>query len=171
MLAIGIFAPYGTDHDRNIAFCHDTDVHHIVLGAAGIAGKDADGVPSTDALKALVGKYADAGITLAALTPDRIRQAAFSDPGTQQEEVAIFGRLIQNMGEAGIPYVHLYLNVDQLSSEDEREGLWGGLIEVYDQITRIAETAGVRISTHHFHVPDRILWKLRNDVTAPERSE
>ena len=36
MLAIGIFAPYGTDHDRNIAFCHDTDVHHIVLSAAGI---------------------------------------------------------------------------------------------------------------------------------------
>ena len=80
MLAIGIFAPHGADHDRNIAFCHDTDVHHIVLGAAGIAGADADGVPSTDALKELVGKYADAGITLAALTPDRIRQAAFSDP-------------------------------------------------------------------------------------------
>ena len=52
MLAIGIFAPYGTDHDRNIAFCHDTDVHHIVLSAAGIASEDS--IPSTDALKDLV---------------------------------------------------------------------------------------------------------------------
>ena len=52
MLAIGIFAPYGTDHDRNIAFCHDTDVHHIVLSAAGIG--DEGSIPSTDALKDLV---------------------------------------------------------------------------------------------------------------------
>ena len=173
MLAVGIFAPHGTDHDRNIAFCHDTDVHHIVLGAGGIAGKDSDGVPSTNALKDLVDKYAAEGITLAALTPDRIRQAAFSDPDVQKEEVATFGRLIQNMGEAGIPYVHLYLNVDRLSSDDEREGLWDGLVEVYNQITRIAETAGVRISTHHFHVPDRILWnyetmsRLLSEVNSP----
>ena len=154
MLAIGIFAPYGTDHDRNIAFCQDTDVHHIVLGAAGI-GEGSDGIPSADALKELVDKYAAAGVTLAALTPARIRQTAFSDPDTQKEEVATFGQLIRNMGEAGIPYVHLYLNVDPLSSDAEREGLWGGLTEVYNQITGIAETAGVKISTHHFHVPDR----------------
>ena len=127
MLAIGIFAPHGADHDRNIAFCHDTDVHHIVLGAAGIAGKDSDGVPSTDALKDLVDKYAAEGITLAALTPDRIRQAAFSDPEIQKEEMATFGRLIQNMGEAGIPYVHLYLNVDPLSSVYRKRGALGWL--------------------------------------------
>lgn len=172
MLAIGIFAPYGTDHDRNIAFCQDTDVHHIVLGAAGI-GEGSDGIPSADALKALVDKYAAAGITLAALTPARIRQAAFSDPDIQKEEVGTFGRLIENMGEAGIPYVHLYLNVDPLSSDDEREGLWGGLVEVYNQLTDVAEAAGVKISTHHFHVPDRLLWnyetmsRLLGEVNSP----
>ena len=172
MLAIGIFAPYGTDHDRNIAFCQDTDVHHIVLGAAGI-GEGSDDIPSADALKALVDKYAAAGITLAALTPARIRQAAFSDPDIQKEEVGTFGRLIENMGEAGIPYVHLYLNVDPLSSDDEREGLWGGLVEVYNQLTDVAEAASVKISTHHFHVPDRLLWnyetmsRLLGEVNSP----
>lgn len=172
MLAIGIFAPYGTDHDRNIAFCHDTDVHHIVLGAAGI-GEGSDGIPSADALKELVDKYAAAGVTLAALTPARIRQAAFSDPDIQREEVGTFSRLIENMGAAGIPYVHLYLNVDPLSSDDEREGLWGGLVEVYNQLTDVAEAAGVKISTHHFHVPDRLLWnyetmsRLLGEVNSP----
>ena len=172
MLAIGIFAPYGTDHDRNIAFCHDTDVHHIVLGAAGI-GEGSDGIPSADALKDLVDKYAAAGVTLAALTPARIRQAAFSDPDIQREEVGTFSRLIENMGAAGIPYVHLYLNVDPLSSDDEREGLWGGLVEVYNQLTDVAEAAGVKISTHHFHVPDRLLWnyetmsRLLGEVNSP----
>lgn len=172
MLAIGIFAPYGTDHDRNIAFCHDTDVHHIVLGAAGI-GEGSDGIPSADALKELVDKYAAAGVTLAALTPARIRQAAFSDPDIQREEVGTFSRLIENMGTAGIPYVHLYLNVDPLSSDDEREGLWGGLVEVYNQLTDVAEAAGVRLSTHHFHVPDRLLWnyetmsRLLGEVNSP----
>ena len=91
MLAIGIFAPYGTDHDRNIAFCHDTDVHHIVLSAAGIASEDS--IPSTDALKDLVSKYADAGITLAALTPERIRQAAFSDPESKRKRWQPLGSL------------------------------------------------------------------------------
>ncbi len=172
MLAIGIFAPYGTDHDRNIAFCHDTDVHHIVLGAAGI-GEGSDGIPSAEALQELVDKYAAAGITLAALTPARIRQAAFSDPDIQREEVGTFSRLIENMGAAGIPYVHLYLNVDPLSSDDEREGLWGGLVEVYNQLTDVAEAAGVKISTHHFHVPDRLLWnyetmsRLLGEVNSP----
>lgn len=172
MLAIGIFAPYGTDHDRNIAFCQDTDVHHIVLGAAGI-GEGSDGIPSAEVLKELVDKYAAAGITLAALTPARIRQAAFSDPDIQKEEVGTFSRLIENMGAAGIPYVHLYLNVDPLSSDDEREGLWGGLVEVYNQLTDVAEAAGVRLSTHHFHVPDRLLWnyetmsRLLNEVDSP----
>ena len=173
MLAIGIFAPYGTDHDRNIAFCHDTDVHHIVLGAAGIGGEGSDGISSADALKELVDKYAAAGVTLAALTPERIRQAAFSDPDIQKEEVGTFTRLIENMGAAGIPYVHLYLNVDPLSSDDEREGLWGGLVEVYNQLTDVAEAAGVRLSTHHFHVPDRLLWnyetmsRLLGEVNSP----
>ena len=173
MLAIGIFALYGTDHDRNIAFCHDTDVHHIVLSAAGIGGEGSDGVPSAEALQELVDKYAAAGITLAALTPERIRQAAFSDPDIQKEEVGIFTRLIENMGSAGIPYVHLYLNVDPLSSDDEREGLWSGLVEVYNQLTDVAEAAGVRLSTHHFHVPDRLLWnyetmsRLLNEVDSP----
>ena len=138
------------------------------MSAAGIASEDS--IPSTDALKDLVSKYAAAGITLAALTPERIRQAAFSDPEIQQEEVATFGQLIQNMGEAGIPYLHLYLNVDQLSSDAEREGLWDGLIEVYNQITRIAETAGVRISTHHLPCAGSPTLELRNDVAAAQRS-
>ena len=172
MLAIGIFAPYGTDHDHNIAFCHDTDVHHIVLSAAAIAGEGTDGVPSADALKDLVSKYAADGITLAALTPARIRQEAFSDPDTRKEEVAIFGRIIDNMGQAGIPYLHLYLNVDRLNSDAQRDQLWDGLVEVYRPLTGIAEKAGVRISTHHFHVPDRLLWnyetmsRLLNEIDS-----
>ena len=44
MLDIGVFAPYGTHHDRNLALCRDTDVHHIVLSAYGIAGDRAAGL-------------------------------------------------------------------------------------------------------------------------------
>ena len=31
MFDIGVFAPFGDDHARNLAFCHDTAVRHIVL--------------------------------------------------------------------------------------------------------------------------------------------
>ena len=31
MLDIGIFGPFGPDHERNIAFCQDADIHHNVL--------------------------------------------------------------------------------------------------------------------------------------------
>ena len=174
MLQIGIFAPYGTDHDRNLAFCQDTDVHHIVPSAASIAGDATDGVPSASTLKDLARQYAAGGVTLAALTPPRISQEAFSDAEARASELDVIGRIIQGMGEAGVPYLHLYLNVNPAPPDAaEKAQLWDGLVDVYRELSGIAEKAGVRISTHHYHLPDRLLWnyetmsRLLNEVQSP----
>ena len=156
MLDIGIFAPFGTDHERNTAFCRDTDVRHLVLSTGQVGGNDV--APSGAGLKELVSKYADEGIRLMALTPPRIPQLAFGDAGARHEAVANMGELLQNMGKAGIPLVHMYLNIDELSEEDERQRLWEGLVQVYRELAAVAEEAGVRISTHHYHLPSRLLW-------------
>ena len=159
MLEIGIFGPYGMDHDRNIAFCQDTDVHHIILSAAAVAGKGTDGVPGVDVLKDLARKYAEGGIKLASLTPPRISHQALSDADARKAEMDVIGRIIRGMGEADIPYLHLYLSSDPAPSDPaERERLWAGLVDVYREMADIAEASGVRISTHHFHRPDRLLW-------------
>ncbi len=102
MLDIGVFAPYGIDHNRNLAFCQDTNVHHIALSASGIAGKGTDGVPSVNTLKDLVHKYATGGVTLTALTPPRISQEAFSNLDSRKRELDVIQRIIEGMGEAGI---------------------------------------------------------------------
>ena len=158
MLDIGIFAPFGTDHERNVAFCQDTGVRHIVLSTGQAGENGADGVPSEDSLKELVGVYANGGIRLMALTPPRIPQQAFADADARREEVAHMGGILRNMGRAGIPLVHMYLNIDELSAGDQREGLWNGLVQVYRQLAALAEEAGGRISTHHYHLPSRLLW-------------
>ena len=156
MLDIGIFAPFGKDHERNIAFCWDTNVAHIVLSTGQVAA-GAGEVPAAASLKEVVSVYAAAGIQLTALTPPRIRQQAFADSAIQSEEAAFMGALFANMGEADIPLVHMYLNVDPVE-DDGREALWAGLVEVYGQLVPLAEKAGVRISAHHFHLPTRLLW-------------
>ena len=46
MFDIGIFAPFGTDHDRNIAYCRDAGASHIVLSTGNISSDDA---PAADA--------------------------------------------------------------------------------------------------------------------------
>lgn len=159
MLDIGIFAPFGTDHERNTAFCRDTEVRHLVLSTGQAGGNGADGVPSEAALKELVSVYADEGIGLMALTPPRIPQRAFGDANARREEVAHMGEILRNMGKAGIPLVHMYLNIEELSEAgEERERLWDGLVQVYRELASIAEEAGVRISTHHYHLPSRLLW-------------
>ena len=173
MLDIGIFSPHGADHERNLEFCRDTDVRHIVLSSGNIDSQDDDAVPLSGAIKDMADQYADAGVTLAALTPPRIPQSAFSDLEVRKSELQKLGRLVEGMGAAGIPYVHLYLNVDPLDSDDAREQLWGGLIEVYRELIAIATQAGVQISTHHFHRPDRLLWnyatmsRLLGEVSSP----
>ena len=158
MLDIGIFGPFGPDHERNIAFCRDADIHHNVLSFQDIAG-DATEVPSGRTLRELVDRYAKADVRLMGLTPPRLPQAAFSNEEVRNREISFFGQLIESMGEAGMPYVHFYLNVDEAPEDaDERERLWEGLAATYRELTPIAEAAGVKISTHHFHLPDRLLW-------------
>ena len=159
MLEIGVFAPHGTDHDRNLAFCQDTDVHHIILGTAAIAGKDTNGVPPADTLKDLARTYTAGGVTLAALTPPRISQEALSDPDVRTTEMDMMTRILQGMGEAGIPFLHLYLNTAPYPSDpDEKARLWDGTVSIYKELTGLGEKVGVQVSTHHYHRPDRLLW-------------
>ena len=162
MLNIGVFAPYQTEHERNIAFCKDTDVHHIVHSAAALAQGTSDGVPRVNELKQLATQYADEGVAITALTPPRISQAAFLDTEVRAKELAVLGRTMSAMGESGIPFLHLYLNVDAIEDgESERSQLWAGLISVYRELSQIAENTGVLVSTHHYHVPNRLLWNYK----------
>ncbi len=172
MFDIGVFAPFGDDHARNLAFCNDTAVRHIVL-AVGNLEQDDTGTPAVGPLKELVAHYRDHGVQLAGLTPPRITQAAFDDPSIKAQELATLERLLDSMGKAGIPYVHNYLNVDAIEDENERSKLWNGLVEFYRQLIPLAEDSGVSISTHTFHRPDRLLWNfttmssLLNEVKSP----
>ena len=160
MLDIGIFAPFGSDHERNLAFCRDTDVRHIVLSLSAAA--PGDGLPEAGDLARLAGRYAAAGVTLAGLTPPRVPQEAFADAETRERELDSMGCLLDSMGAAGVPFVHFYLNVDPLSDEGERAALWQGLVEYYRGLAGRAEAAGVKVSTHHYHVPDRLLWNYES---------
>ena len=69
--------------------------------------------------------------------------------------------IVKAMGKAGIPYLHLYSSNEIVPGDGpERECLWAGLVEYYRELTDVAEDVGVKVSTHHFHRPDRILWNL-----------
>ena len=172
MFDIGIFAPFGDDHQRNLAFCNDTAVRHIVLSVSNVEQEEG-GVPAAQPLKDLATRYRDEGVQFAGLTPPRIPQAVFEDPAVKERELQIMGRLLERMGAAGIPYVHNYLNVDPIEDESRRPELWEGLIAFYQELIPKAAEADVRISTHHFHVPNRLLWNfetmstLLNEVSSP----
>ena len=47
MFDIGIFAPFGDDHQRNLAFCNDTAVRHIVLSVSNVEQEEG-GVPAAN---------------------------------------------------------------------------------------------------------------------------
>jgi hypothetical protein len=57
---IGIFAPFGTDHERNISFCLDSDVHYVIHRAGALAEEGGNGVPEPATLKKVVKMYSDA---------------------------------------------------------------------------------------------------------------
>ena len=41
---MGIFPPFGNDHDRNISFCLDTDIRYVALSAGQVAGQSPKGI-------------------------------------------------------------------------------------------------------------------------------
>ena len=156
MFDIGIFAPFGTDHDRNIAYCRDAGATHIVLNTGHLSSDDA---PAADELQTLADQYASAEVVLAGLTPPRLSLDACVDSAARTREVGYMRRLIENMGHAQIPFVHFYLSADAAPTDpDERQQYWQGLVEIFRELGQISADAGVRISTHTFHVPDRLIW-------------
>ena len=156
MFDIGIFAPFGADHDRNIAYCRDAGASHIVLNTGQLSSDDA---PAADALKTLADQYAAAEVVLAGLTPPRLSLDACVDSAARTREVGYMRRLIENMGHAQIPLVHFYLSADAAPTDpDERQQHWQGLVEIFQELGQIGDGAGVRISTHTFHVSDRLIW-------------
>lgn len=171
MFDIGIFAPFGADHDRNIAYCRDAGTSHIVLNTGQLSSDDA---PEADALKTLADQYADAEVVLAGLTPPRLSLDACVDDAARTREVGYMRRLIENMGHAQIPLVHFYLSADAAPTDPaERQQHWQGLVEIFRELGQIGEGAGVRISTHTFHVPDRLIWNQEtfgNLMTATDSS-
>ncbi len=151
MFDIGIFAPFGADHERNIAFCRDAGATHIVLNTGQIS--------SDDSLKALADQYAAADVVLAGLTPPRLSLDACVDRAARTREVGYMRRLIETMGDAQIPFVHFYLSADAAPTDpNQRQTHWQGLVEIFQELGQIGQDAGVRISTHTFHVSDRLIW-------------
>lgn len=158
-LDMGIFPPFGNDHDRNIAFCLDTEIYYVALGAGQLAGQNLNGIPSTTQLITVKEKYLENDIKLQAITPTRITFEALADKSVWEAEMDVQKSIIKNMGEAGIPLLHIYVSsVQAPTDEAEREIYLNRLVDYYRELVDAAEEANVKVSTHHYHRPDRILW-------------
>ena len=150
-MEIGVFPPYGDDHERNIAFCRDAGANCIALRV----GED----PKPDELLELKAKYAQAGIDFSVVLAPRITTEALIDERLRAREIDTLRRIIRSMGEAGVRILHLYVSsVRAPSVAKEREVFMGRLIEYYRQIVEQAERSRVRIATHTFHSPSRLIW-------------
>ncbi|MBM3238144.1 TIM barrel protein [Candidatus Poribacteria bacterium] len=173
-LDMGIFPPFGNDHDRNIAFCLDTEVYYVALGSGQIAGQSPKGIPSTTQFVAVKEKYLESGIRLQAITPPRITFEALADKSVWSAEMDVQKSIIKNMGEAGIPLLHIYVSgVQAPTDESERETYMKRLVDYYRELIDAAEEATVKVSTHHYHRPDRLLWnyetmnRVLSEVDSP----
>jgi sugar phosphate isomerase/epimerase len=173
-LDIGIFPPFGNDHDRNIAFCLDTEVYYVALIAGQIAGQSPKGIPSAAQLIAVKEKYLESGIRLQAITPPRITFEALADKSVWAAEMDIQKSIIKNMGEAEIPLLHIYVSgVQAPTDESERETYMKRLVDYYRELIDAAGKAKVKVSTHHYHRPDRLLWnyetmnRVLSEVDSP----
>jgi len=173
-LDMGIFPPFGNDHDRNISFCLDTDIRYVALSAGQIAGQSPKGIPSTTQLIAAKEKYLESGIKFQAITPTRITFEALADKSVWTAEMDVQKSIIKNMGEAGIPLLHIYVSgVQAPTDEAERKTYLKRLVDYYRELVDAAEEAKVKVSTHHYHRSDRLLWnyetmnRVLSEVDSP----
>ena len=158
-LDMGIFPPFGNDHEQNIAFCLDTDVHYVAFSSGQIAGQSPKGIPSPAQLIAVKEKYLESDVQFQAITPPRITFEALADEAVWEAEMDVQKSIIKNMGEAGIPMLHLYVSgVQAPDDEKEREIYLKRLVDYYRELVDAAEEAKVKVSTHHYHRSDRLLW-------------
>lgn len=150
-MKIGVFAPYRDDHERNIAFCQ-----HAGVGYVGLHARSA---PSAAELQKLRTKYAEGGIDFSVLIPSRITTEALIDERLRTSEIETLRRTIASMGEAGVKILHLYVSsVHAPSSGEEREVFMRRLIEYYGRIVEQAEESQVKIATHTYNSPSKLIW-------------
>lgn len=150
-MKIGVFPPYRDDHDCNIAFCRDAGASFIALRV----GDD----PRPEELSQLKAKYAQAGITFSVVLAPRITTEALIDERLRDRETRTLRGIIASMGEAGLDILHLYVSsVRAPSRAEEREAFMGRLVEYYRRIVEQAERSQVRIATHTYHSPSRLIW-------------
>ncbi|MBC7236209.1 MAG: mannonate dehydratase [Chloroflexi bacterium] len=65
------------------------------------------------------------------------------------------------MGEAGIPILHLYVSSVRAPTEEaERETFFSRLIDYYCRIVEQAERSNVRLATHTYNAPSRLIWNV-----------
>ena len=149
-MKIGVFPPYGDDHQRNMEFCRDAGVGYI-----GIYSRS---VPGPEELLELKRKYAEAGVNFSVLLPPLITTEALIDERLRRSETGTLRRIIVNMGEAGVEILHLYVSsVHAPSSAEEREVFMRRLIEYYRRIVEQAESSQVKIATHPYNAPCRLV--------------
>jgi len=150
-MKIGVFPPFGDDIDKNAQFCRDA-------GAAAIAVRPSDDPTSTE-LTHLREAYAACGVEVCAVLAPRITTEAMLDARLRDSERQALERLIRASGAAGIGIVHLYVSSVRAPSEaDEYERFWQRLIDYYQRISSAAEEAGVRLATHSYNAPSRLVW-------------
>lgn len=70
-MEIGVFPPYGDDHERNIAFCRDAGANCIALRVGN--------EPRPEELLDLKARYAQAGIAFSVVMAPRITTEALID--------------------------------------------------------------------------------------------
>ncbi len=150
-MRIGVFPPFGDDYDKNIAFCLDA-------GASCIALRPGD-APSAADLAQLKARYARAGIDACAVMAPRITTEAMLDSRLREAESAALVRLIEAMGAAGIGILHLYVSSVRAPTEPtEYEAFFQRLVAYYRRLVAAAEPAGVRLATHTYNAPSRLVW-------------
>ena len=150
-MRIGVFPPYDNDHERNIAFCRDAGVGEI--------GIRAETAPHPEELARLKGKYAAAGVNLSVILPPRITTEALIDERLRHLETENLCGIIACMGEVGMEVLHLYVSsVHAPTSSEEQELFMRRLTEYYRRIVEQAECSRVRIATHTYNAPSKLVW-------------
>jgi len=74
-----------------------------------------------------------------------------------ESELENLGRTMGSLGEAGFYSVLNFAASPQPPTKKEEQEYWERLLDYYAKFVQIAENAGVRIATHAFYYPDRLV--------------
>jgi len=153
---VAVFAGVtGRNLDRLVEYCVQIGVDRLNVSCSYVPGYNEEGYLRAESLRAFKKRFEDAGISIAVM-----------DLGGVTPEMALGGEAgekarsnllatICSIGEAGIGVANLFTLIERREGDEEQ---WTGLVELYSDVARSAEEAGVRVGTHTHWLPRYILW-------------